>query len=121
MFDIGFWELIVVLIVALLAIRPKDLPGALKKTGQMLNHLKHSWHKLREDISTELNDAHIHEHLKQAEMKDFKNLSVDIQHSLDTLQAQTQSVQRPYQQPQKQKNLCAGNPPQCPTQPPSAS
>lgn len=40
MFNIGFWEIIVILFVALLVIKPEEVPQIAKKIGQFIGKLQ---------------------------------------------------------------------------------
>lgn len=120
MFDIGFWELVVVLVVALLAIRPEKMPFVVHKVGTTIRQLKQTWTKVRSDIRVDLEQNLAHEHLKQAEHKDFKNLSCDIQQSLDALYAKAHDVQRPYPPAAQQSSGATESEISCPKQPPAS-
>ena len=52
---IGFWELVVVVIVAFVFIGPDQLPVYAKKIGKMLRELK----KYTDRKSTRLNSSHL--------------------------------------------------------------
>jgi sec-independent protein translocase protein TatB len=67
MFDIGLSELIVIGVVALIAIGPKELPGALRAMGQMVRRLK----SLAGDARSQFDEA-----MREAEVADLK-ASVD--------------------------------------------
>ena len=53
MFDIGMPELIVILIVAVLFIRPKKLPGLARSLGRSLAELKRAGEELKDQIDIE--------------------------------------------------------------------
>ena len=57
MLNIGFWELCVVLIVALVVIGPERLPEVAKKLGQVLGFAGRKWHKLKNDFNQEIYTA----------------------------------------------------------------
>jgi sec-independent protein translocase protein TatB len=63
MFDIGWSELIVIAVVALIAIGPKELPGVLRMVGQWMAKLR----RMAADFQGQFNDA-----LREAEMADIK-------------------------------------------------
>ncbi len=115
MFDIGFWELVVVFIVALLAIRPENMPLMLQKTGHWIRMFKQTWQKMQHEIASEIEESVVQTHLKQAEQKAFKNLSCDIQQSLESLYQKAQTVQHPYQPPSDSNtSQPTGTAPTCP-------
>ncbi|MBI4006540.1 MAG: twin-arginine translocase subunit TatB [Gammaproteobacteria bacterium] len=54
MFDIGFWELIVIAIVALLVIGPDRLPGFARETGRWISKLRRVINNTRRELEREL-------------------------------------------------------------------
>ena len=63
MFDIGWSELIVIAVVALIAIGPKELPGVLRMVGQWVAKAK----RMAGDFQGQFNEA-----MREAEMADIK-------------------------------------------------
>ncbi len=53
MFGIGPWEIVVIAIVALILIRPSDLPAVLRKAGKFLAELR----SLRDDVTRSLSEV----------------------------------------------------------------
>lgn len=54
MFDIGFWELSIIMVVALLVIGPDRLPGLARKAGILTGKARRLVQSVREDIDREL-------------------------------------------------------------------
>jgi sec-independent protein translocase protein TatB len=75
MFDIGWGELLLIGIVALIAIGPKELPGALRTLGQWMAKLRR--------MASEFQNQ-FHEAMREAEMADLKK-------QVDDLTSQAQS------------------------------
>lgn len=63
MFDIGWSELVVIGVVALIAIGPKELPGVLRMIGQWMGKLR----RMASEFQGQFNDA-----MREAEMDDLK-------------------------------------------------
>lgn len=63
MFDIGWSELIIIGIVALIAIGPKELPGVLRMLGQWMGKLR----RMASDFQSQFQEA-----MREAEMADIK-------------------------------------------------
>ena len=63
MFDIGWGELLVIGIVALIAIGPKELPGTLRTLGQWMGKLRR--------MASEF-QGQFHEAMREAELADLK-------------------------------------------------
>jgi sec-independent protein translocase protein TatB len=63
MFDVGWSELIVIAVVALVAIGPKELPGVLRMVGQWMAKIR----RMAADFQGQFNEA-----MREAEMADIK-------------------------------------------------
>jgi len=55
MFDIGFWELIVIVVIALVVIRPEQLPGLVRNLGRWSGILRRVIHDARRELERGLN------------------------------------------------------------------
>lgn len=69
MFDIGWSELVVIAVVALIAIGPKELPGVLRMVGQWMGKAR----RMAFDFQGQLNEA-----MREAEMADLKKQFDDV-------------------------------------------
>ena len=96
MFDIGFWELLLIAIVGLLVLGPERLPSAIRGFQRMLSGVRQYTQKVQRELDHELRIKELHEHLKQAESQDLENLSPELQRSLVELRNAAADVQRPY-------------------------
>src|SRR6266516_2885760 len=63
MFDIGWSELVVIAVVALIAIGPKELPGVLRRVGQWMGKAR----KMAAEFQGQFQEA-----MREAEMADLK-------------------------------------------------
>ncbi len=63
MFDIGWGELLVIGVVALIAIGPKELPGVLRTVGQWMGKIR----RMASEFQGQFNDA-----MREAELHDLK-------------------------------------------------
>ena len=97
MFDIGFWELLVIGVIALLVLGPERLPGAIRSTSRTIRNIKNMATGFRQEVEQQLRIQELHENLKKAEEQQLKNLSPEIQQSVDELKSAAESVNRPYQ------------------------
>lgn len=55
MFDIGFWELIVLGAVALIVVGPEQMPGLIKTVLSYFRHFQRQFRSIRDDVERELN------------------------------------------------------------------
>ena len=99
MFDIGFWELLLIAIVGLLVLGPERLPSAIRGFQRMLSGVRQYTQKVQSELDHELRIKELHEHLRKFEQegKDFHELSPELQRSIVELQNAAADVQRPYQ------------------------
>lgn len=65
MFDIGFAELVIISIVALLVIGPERLPGAVRTASAWLRRLRRSYNEIRHEIERELHNDSIMQELRE--------------------------------------------------------
>jgi sec-independent protein translocase protein TatB len=69
MFDIGFWELLLIAVVALVVVGPERLPKLIRVTGLWVGRANASIQAIRADISREL---------RAEELKQAMNKTVDL-------------------------------------------
>ena len=76
MFDFGFWELTIVLVVALLVVGPDKLPVLAGKVGRWLGKAKSYMNTVRSDIESEIKSAELKEMLdkQQSEISELRGL-----------------------------------------------
>ncbi len=81
MFDFSFWEMAIVLIVALLVVGPDKLPGLAAKTGRWVAKAKRMLMSVRSDIENELKAAELKKMLEkqQSEISQLRNILNDTQ------------------------------------------
>lgn len=97
MFDIGFWELLLIAVVGLLVLGPERLPSAIRSLQRTVGGIRSYSQRMQNELDHELRIKELHEHLKKAEAQDFSELSPDLQRSIVELQSAAADVQRPYQ------------------------
>ncbi len=54
MFDIGFWELVIISIVALLIVGPEKMPGLIRDVGRWVRSIRRFIVQTRQDLEREL-------------------------------------------------------------------
>lgn len=100
MFDIGFWELLVIGVLALLILGPERLPGAVRSTAKTIRGIRNMASGFKQEMEEQFRVHELHENLKKAEEQNLKNLAPDLQESLDELKSAAESVQEPYKKDQ---------------------
>jgi sec-independent protein translocase protein TatB len=96
MFDISFWELCIIAIVALLILGPERLPGAIRSTVKTVRSVKNMATGFKTEIEEQLRIHELHENLKKAENMGLDNVSPEVAQSVEELKQAALSVQKPY-------------------------
>ena len=65
MFDIGFTELVVIAVIALLVIGPERLPGAVRTGSLWLRRIKRGFNDIRQEVEQELHNDAVLQELKK--------------------------------------------------------
>ena len=98
MFDIAFWELVVIGVVALVVLGPERLPVAIRTASHWIRLIRSTANSVKSELEQELKLQDLHNDLKKAEQLQMNNLSPELQESIEQLKAAAQSVTRPYEQ-----------------------
>ena len=67
MFDVGFSELLVIAVVALLVLGPERLPRAARFAGLWVRRARAQWHTVRNELEQELAAEDLRKSLEQAD------------------------------------------------------
>lgn len=65
MFDIGFWEILLIAVVALIVVGPERLPRLIRVTGLWIGRAQASVQAIRNEISKELRAQELQDALKK--------------------------------------------------------
>lgn len=65
MFDIGFWEILLIAVVALIVVGPERLPRLIRVTGLWIGRAQASLQSIRNEISRELRAQELQDALKK--------------------------------------------------------
>lgn len=96
MFDIGFWEILIIAVIALLVLGPERLPGAIRSASKTMRNIKGMAQGFRQEIEHQLRIQELHENLKKAEQQGMKDLSPELKESVEQLKSAAKDVQNPY-------------------------
>jgi sec-independent protein translocase protein TatB len=86
MFDIGFPELVVISIVALLVIGPEKLPEAIRTMSLWVGRIQRSFASIRREIESEIGTDEIRQQLHN------ENIMKELEETKNTLQQAGQDV-----------------------------
>lgn len=84
MLNIGFSELLLFGIIALVILGPEKLPTAVRTAGRWYARLRHVVSNLQHDIEKELQLAELREHMQQ-ELSRIKNIEAQMQAQLNQM------------------------------------
>jgi sec-independent protein translocase protein TatB len=88
MFDMGFTEVVVIGVVALLVLGPERLPGAVRSTSKKLSQLKSAFNNLKEELAKEVNiDELRQDDHNKAIMKQLEEGGKAIKDNLDEVRS----------------------------------
>ena len=102
MFDIGFWELVLISVVALVVLGPERLPHAIRSVTSFIRAAKSMANSVKDELSHELKVQELQENLRKAEQMGMEDLSPELKSSVEELKKAAQDVQRPYAKPSSQ-------------------
>lgn len=100
MFDIGFWELLLIGVVGLLVIGPERLPTVATLAGQWVGRLRRFARHMRSEIQEELESEHLKQVLDQQnrEMESLRREVGDARREAgDLMNESVESIDRPTQ------------------------
>lgn len=87
MFDIGFLELAIIAVIALLVVGPEKLPGLARTAGLWVGRARRFISQVKTDIDQEINVAEIkrsiEDHTSLQEIQDVKDIMKDTQATLE--------------------------------------
>jgi sec-independent protein translocase protein TatB len=95
MFDVGFWELILIAIMGLVILGPERLPVAIRTLRGWITGARKFSDTVKTELTEELRIHELHANLKKAEQSNLQNLSPEVAESLKTLQEAAASVTEP--------------------------
>ena len=91
----GFWELVVIGVVALLVLGPERLPGAIRSVHKTVRSIKQFGQQMQAELSNDLRTHELHQKLKDAEAKGLLNLTEQEKDALAELKQAAADVNTP--------------------------
>mgnify|MGYP000553576097 CR=1 FL=1 len=96
MFDIGFWELMLIGVMGLVVLGPERLPVAIRTVKGWITGVRKFSDTVKSELSEELRIHELHANLKKAEQGDMANLSPEVTESVKSLQEAAAMVNEPF-------------------------
>ena len=91
----GFWELVVIGVVALLVLGPERLPGAIRSVHKTVRSVKQFGQQMQAELNNDLRSHELHQKLKDAEAKGLLNLTEQEKAALAELKQAAADVNSP--------------------------
>lgn len=99
MFDIGFGELMLVMVIGLVVLGPERLPVAVKTIAGWVRTLRSLASTVQNELTQELKLQELQDSLKKVEQASLKNLSPELKASMDELKEAADAMRRGYAKP----------------------
>ncbi|RJL47900.1 Sec-independent protein translocase protein TatB [Pectobacterium carotovorum] len=99
MFDIGFGELLLVMVLGLIVLGPERLPVAVRTVASWIRTLRSLASTVQNELSQELKLQEFQESLKKVEKASLQNLSPELKASMDELKEAAEAMKRGYTEP----------------------
>ena len=96
MFDIGFWELMLIGVMGLVVLGPERLPVAIRTVKGWITGVRKFSDNVKSELSEELRIHELHTNLKKAEQGGMKHLSPEVAESVKSLQDAAAMVNEPF-------------------------
>ena len=92
MFDIGFSELVLLMLVGLVVLGPKRLPVAIRTVMGWVKTIRGLSAKVQNELKQELKLQELQDSIKKAEQLNLKQLSPDLSKTVEELKEQAQKM-----------------------------
>jgi len=109
MFDIGFWELLLIGIMALVVLGPERLPVAIRTVRSWIANIRRISDNVKTELTEELRIHELHTNLKKAESSNMENLSPEVAESVKSLQEAADLVNKPFDKTDKEVDSNTSN------------
>jgi sec-independent protein translocase protein TatB len=84
MFDVSFWELVVIGVVGLLVIGPERLPEVARTVGKYVGRMRRFVSKVKDDIDREIRQEELRDSLKQhANLDEVRSILNDSRYTIE--------------------------------------
>ncbi|EJS86692.1 sec-independent translocase, partial [Pasteurella multocida subsp. multocida str. Anand1_buffalo] len=98
MFDIGFSELFLILVIGLLVLGPKRLPVAIRTVMGWVATIRGLASNVQNELKQELKLQELQESIKKAEELNFQQLSPELSKTVEELKASAEKMRTALEQ-----------------------
>lgn len=99
MFDIGFSEILLVAVVALVVIGPERLPGVARNVGRIIGRLQRYVHDIKSDFNREV------------ELEEIRRIQHEMENTVQSMQESMRAVESSLQQEVRAHQTTLAEPP----------
>lgn len=85
MFDIGFWEIVLISVIGLIVLGPERLPIAIRSVMRFINTAKGMANTVKSEISHELKLHEMNEGINKVKKQKVSDLMPELKHSIDEI------------------------------------
>lgn len=96
MFDIGFSELLLVMLIGLVVLGPTRLPVVVRTVMAWIKTLRSLATTVQTELTQELKVMELQDKLNKLESIGAENLTPELKNSLETLRQATESLRQPF-------------------------
>jgi sec-independent protein translocase protein TatB len=124
MFDLSFWEILVIGIIAVIVVGPERLPGMAYTAGKWITKVKRFVANAKAEVESEFNTAELRKlmSMQEEEMQKLRKLVEDTRHDVEqSQQLLTQSVDEAAQSVRAAVAPASETPPAVESTPPALS
>lgn len=121
MFDIGFSELLLVMVIGLVVLGPERLPVAVRTVAGWIRTLRSLASTVQNELSQELKLQELQDSLKKVEKAGLQNLSPELKASMDELKDAAEAMKRGYAEKSTQNEPNTAEPSHQPLNDPEAA
>ena len=94
MIDVGFWEVAMIGVLALIILGPERLPGVARTAGAWMGKARRMMNDIKSDIKNELNEADLNElkNIRDDIQQAGESFKTQIEENEDTLKEESSSI-----------------------------
>ena len=101
MFDIGFWEIVLISVIGLIVLGPERLPVAIRSVVRWINTAKNMANSVKAEITHELKLHEMNESINKAGKHQLSDIAPEMQKSVDEIKQSAQEIASAYEKPPK--------------------
>ncbi|MEG3754195.1 Sec-independent protein translocase protein TatB [Psychromonas arctica] len=96
MFDIGFWEIVLISVIGLVVLGPQRLPIAIRTVLKWVNTAKNMANSVKNEISQELELHELNENMLKKGKQELEQLNPNLKASIDEMKQDVEQLTQPY-------------------------